>query len=835
MADLFNLQSSIINQQSAIESFEVETLKDLLHGIRSLLKRPGFSAIIVLTLAVGIGANTAVFSVVNATLFRQLPFREPEQLVTLWEKNPERGYEQNPPAAGNYIDWRDQNRVFAQMAAYAPSRQFNVSMGDQPERYAGATVSASLFEVLGVGALKGRVFNSNDETPGNNQVVLISYNFWQKKLPGVSDPQGKSIILDGKPYTIVGVMPEGFQFPGGSGTVLRIFTPSAADLWTPLTLDAHETEQRSSHYLNVIARLKPGTTAAQATAEMDAIQQRIEQLYPTFYVGSNVKLVPLDEQVIGTVRRPVLILWGAVGFVLLISCANVANLMLVHATSRKREIAVRTALGATRSRLVRLLLTESLLLSLAGGTAGILLAMWFVRAFATIVPQTFPRHEEIRVDTVVLMFTFLTSVVTGLAFGLAPVLQSIKVDLTHALKAGGRTVAEGGRSLRLRNLLVTAQLSLTLMLLIGAALMVQSFMRLGNVSPGFNPDRLLTMEVSLPIDNYPRARRPLVFQQLIQRTQTLPGVVSVAAAKHLPLSGDNMNFAFDIEKRPFPQGESPGADCRMVTSDYFTTLGIPLIKGRFFKESDTLDAPHVLLINEAMAHTFFPNEDPIGQRLQLGINNYSGQIVGVVGDVKHVGLDAPTNHEVYISFAQAPFSTDMTLIARTSGDPMTIVGAVRNEIKGLDPQVAVGKVKTMEAITKESIGDARFRTLLLSIFGVVALVLAAVGVYGVISYSVTRRTHEIGIRMALGAQIADVRKLVITSGMKLALVGTVVGLAGAYALTRLLTNLLFGLAPTDPPTFVIVSFVLLFVALTACYIPARRAAKVDPLVALRYE
>ncbi len=805
------------------------------YGIRSLAKRPGFTAIVVLTLAVGIGANTAVFSVVNATLLRQLPFHEPQQLVTLWERNPARGYEQNPPAAANYVDWRNQNRVFAEMAAFAPSRQFNVSLGDQPERYAGAAVSASLFEVLGVGPLKGRVFTSADETPGNNQVVLISYGFWQTKLSGVADPQGKTITLNGKPYTIVGVMPEGFQFPGGSGTVLRIFTPAAAELWIPLTLDAHELEQRSSHYLNVIARLKPGTTVTQATSEMDGIQQRIEQLYPTFYVGSHVKLVPLSEQVIGTVRRPVLILWGAVGFVLLISCANVANLMLVHSTARKREIAVRTALGATRSRIIRLLLTESLLLSTAGGVAGILLAMWFVRAFATIVPQNFPRHEEIAVDNVVLIFTFLTSVVTGLMFGLAPALQSIKVDLTEALKAGGRTVAEGGRALWFRNALVTAQLSLTLMLLIGAALMVQSFVRLGSVRPGFNTERLLTMEVSLPIDNYPQPRRPAVFQQLIQRTKTLPGVESVAAAKHLPLSGDNMNFAFDIERRPFPKGQSPGADCRIVTSAYFSTLGIPLIKGRFFNDSDVLEAPHVLLINEAMARTFFPGEDPLGQRLELGINGYTGQIVGVVGDVKHVALDAQTNHEVYVPFAQAPFAIDMTLIARTTADPMSIVGAVRNEIKVLDSQVAVGKVRTMDAITKESIADARFRTLLLTIFGVVALVIAAVGVYGVISYSVTQRTHEIGIRIALGAQISDVRRLVIGSGMKLALIGTVVGLAGAYALTRLLTSLLFGLEATDLPTFVTVSFVLLFVALVACYLPARRASKVDPLVALRYE
>jgi putative ABC transport system permease protein len=812
-----------------------QLLKDLGYGIRSLLKRPAFTVVVVLTLAVGIGANTAVFSVVNAILLRQLPFRNPEQLVTLWERNPTRGYEQNPPAAGNYVDWRDQNRVFAGMAAYAPSRQFNVSLGDQSERYAGAEVSASLFEVLGVGALKGRVFTTTDETPGNNQVVLISFNFWHTRLSGVPDPDGKSITLDGKPYTIVGVMPEGFQFPGGTGTVLRVFTPAPAQLWIPLTLDAKQLQQRSSHYLNVIARLKPGTTVGQATSEMDGLQQRIEQLYPTSFVGSNVNVVPLNEQVVGTVRRPVLILWGAVGFVLLIACANVANLMLVRSTSRRREIAVRTALGATQSRIMRQLLTESLLLSLAGGTAGVLLAIWFVRAFATIVPQTFPRQEEIAVNNAVLIFTLITSVLTGLLFGLAPALQSIKVDLTKALKAGGRSIAEGSRTYRFRNLLVTAQLSLTLMLLIGAALMIQSFVRLGNVRPGFNTDHLLTMEVSLPISNYPQPRRPALFQQLIERTKALPGVDSVAAAKHLPLSGDNMNFAFDVEKRPFPEGKSPGADCRMVTNDYFSALGIPLIKGRSFNDGDVLDSPHVLLINEAMARTFFPNEDPLGQRLILGINGYTGQIVGIVGDVKHVALDAQTNHEVYIPFAQAPYSIDMTLIARTRNDPLLIVGAVRNEIKALDPQVAVGKVRTMEAITKESIADARFRTVLLTMFGLVALTLAAVGVYGVISYSVTQRTHEIGIRVALGARAGDIRNLVLGSGLRLAVIGTITGLVGAFALTRLMSSLLFGLEPTDTRTFISVPILLLFVALMACYIPARRATKVDPLVALRYE
>jgi len=509
--------------------------------------------------------------------------------------------------------------------------------------------------------------------------------------------------------------------------------------------------------------------------------------------------------------------------------------MLVRSTARQREIAVRTALGATRSRVIRQLLTESLLLSLVGGGAGVLLAVWFVRAFARIVPPSFPRHEEISLDVGVLLFTLIISALTGLLFGLAPVLQSIKVELTESLKAGGRSVTEVGPSRQFRNVLVTAQLALTVVLLIGAALMIQSFRNLGNVRPGFNTDRLLTMEISVPADRYPQPRRSAVMQELIERTKTLPGTVSVAAAKHLPLSGDNMNFAFDIETRPFPEGKSPGADCRMVTSNYFATLGIPLVKGRFFTDGDDLKAPHVLLINDAMARDFFPNENPLGQRMQLGINGFTGQIVGVVGDVKHVGLDAQANHEVYLSYAQAPFSVDMTLIAKTENDPLQTAAAVRNEIKGLDPQISVGKVQTMEAIAKESIAGERFRTLLLTIFGAGALVLAAIGIYGVISYSVSRRTHEIGIRMALGAHATNVRNLVIKSGLKLALAGVVIGVACAFAITRLMSSLLFGLEPTDTLTFVSVPLVLLGVALVACYLPARRATKVDPLVALRYE
>jgi predicted permease len=814
----------------------METLfKDFRYGIRSLLKRPGFTSIAVITLALGIGANTAIFSVVDAVLLRPLPFHDPERLVTLWERNPKQGYEQNPPAAGNFADWRDQNRVFSQMAIYAPSRKFNLAVEDQPERIIGAAVSASLFELLGVNPVQGRVFSSAEEQPGRDQVVLISHDLWQRRFATDRNPVGKTITLDNKGYTIVGVMPEGFQFPGGSGTVLRTFTAPPAEVWVPLTLDAEALRQRSSHSLFAIGRLKPGITVEQAAAEMDVIQQRLEQQYPTFYVGSNVRLIPLAEQVVGPARRPILVLWGAVVFVLLIGCVNVANLLLSRSASRKKEIALRAALGAGRVRIIRQLLTESLLLSFAGGIAGALLAAWGVHVLSAIVPTNFPRREEISIDVSVLGFTLFISILTSVIFGLAPALQSTKVDLTEALKVGGKGSGTGAGRQRLRGLLVMAETALALVLLIGAALMIQSFLRLQHVSPGFKTDHVLTMELSLPANKYPREQRPAFFHDLLERSRVLPGVQAVAAAKHLPLTGDNMNFAVNIEGRPFPPGKSPGADCRFVTPEYFKALEIPLIKGRRFSDSDGPQAPSVLLINEATVRRYFPNEDPLGKRLVLGINGFTGEIVGVVGDVKHTGLDEKTNEEVYAAYAQAPFWTDMTLIVRTADDPMGVAGAVSNEIRALDKQVPIARVRTMETIAAESVAQPRFRTLLLGLFGIAALVLAAVGIYGVMSYAVTQRTHEIGIRMALGAQVGDVRRLVIGNGMTLALIGVAMGLAGAFALTRLMGTLLFGVKPTDPPTFAAVSVGLIVVALLACYVPARRATKVDPLVALRYE
>ena len=808
-------------------------LSDIRFSLRTLRTRPGFTAVVIVTLALGIGANAAIFSVVNAVLLRPLPFPHAEELVTLWERNPARGYEQNAPAAGNYVDWRNQNDVFSQMAIYAPARRFNLSVDDQAERINGAQVSASLFNTLQIAPALGRAFTADEEVEGQDRVVIVSHNFSRLHF-GDRNPVGNSLILDGQTFTIIGVMPQGFQFPGGTGTVLNTYTAPAADLWTPLVLDQERLRQRSSHSLSVIARLKPGVSISQATETMSSVQQRIEQQYPTFFVGSHVKVVSLNDQVVGATRRPIYVLWAAVGFVLLICCVNVANLMLSFSTSRRREIAVRGALGAQQWRIIRQLLTESLLLAGAGGAIGILAAFWGVRILALLAPVTFPRREEITLNLTVLLFTVLVTALTGVVFGLVPAFQASRVNLTEALNSARNSIAVGWGS-TFRRFLVVTELALALVLMIGAALLIQSLFRLQRVNPGFRSDKTLTMELSLPVSTYPRVRRPGFYQDLFQRIRALPGVESVGAARHLPLSGDNMNFSFYIETRPFPEGRSPGADCRFVTPDYFNLLGIQLLQGRVFADSDGPDAAPVLLINESLAKQYFVNENPIGQRLVLGINDFSGNIVGIVRDVKHVGLDAETKPEIYVNYAQGPYWSDMNLLVHTSGEPFAVAAAVRREISAIDRQVPVARIRTMDSILSDSVAQQRFRSTLLVVFGVTALLLAASGIYGVMSYAVTQRTKEIGIRIALGAQLSNVRSLVIWNGMTLTILGIALGLAGALALTRFLSALVFEMSLTDPPTFAVIAVSLGLISLLACYIPARRATRIDPLVALRNE
>ncbi len=814
--------------------WEDDMVQDFRFAWRMLLKHKGFTFVAVLTLSLGIGVNTAIFSVVNAVLLRPLPFPQPDELLTLWERNPEKGYEQNPPAAGNFLDWREQTNVFAGMAIYT-TQQFTFAQEDQPERVAGAQVSASLFDVLRVSPTQGRVFLPEEEQAGREQVALISQGLWHRHFAADPDVVGKVMMLDGRNFTIVGVMPEGFQFPGGTGSLLNFAPPPPAELWVPLTLSADDLNQRSAHFLNVIARLKPGIGVTEAGTEMDDIQRRLVEQYPTHFVGSHVKIVPLSEQASGSVRRSLLVLWGTVGFVLLIACANVANLLLARAASRRKEMAVRAALGASRLRVIRQLLTESLLLSMAGGIGGILLAMWSVQALSAIIPSSFPRREEIAIDTWTLGFTVLVSVLTGLIFGLVPAFQSSKTELTEALKEGGRSATEGAGRNRVRGLLVIGETALALVLLIGAALMVQSFLHLQRVNPGFRTDHLLTMELPLPPARYSRPQRTAFFQQLIEQSRILPGVQAVAVSRHLPLTGDNDNFAFNVVGRELPPGQSPGADVRFITPDYFKVLGIPLKQGRLFSDSDSADAPPVLIINEATARRYFPDEDPIGKQARLGINNFTGTIVGVIGDVKHMGLDTTAREEAYAPYAQTPFWLNMRLTVRTSGDPLGLAGAMRDIVKGLDNTLPVSKQRTMEAIAAESVAQPRFRTLLVGLFGIVGLLLASIGIYGVMSYAVVQRTHEICIRMALGAQIADVLRLVIGQGLKLVGVGVALGLAASFGLTRLLEALLFEVSATDWLTFAIITLLLITVALLACLVPARRATRVDPVVALRHE
>jgi putative ABC transport system permease protein len=813
-------------------------IQDLRYGLRMLAKNPGFTAVAVLTLALGIGANTAMFSMVHAVLLRPLPFQEPGRLYTLWERNLKMSYEQNPPAAANFRDWRDRNRVFEQMAAFDSSRTFNLAGNlagsSNPERVDGAAVSPSLFGLLGVRPVIGRTFSSQEDQLGQDRVVLLSYGLWQRRFNAARSIVGKPITLDGRNSTVIGVMPPGFQFPGDTGTILNIFTAPAAQLWVPLALTPQAWSQRSSHFLQVIARLKPGATPGQAQAEMNSIEQQLVKEHPRDYIGSDVKLVPLHAQVVGSFRSALLVLFGAVAFVLLIGCANVANLLLARATSRRREVAIRSALGASRFRLVRQLVTESLALALMGGALGVLMAIWGISLLRLILPGNFPRSAEIQIDGSVLVFTLLASIATGLIFGLAPAFQASRSHITESLKEGERGAEGFGRN-RLRSFLVVTEVALALILLIGTGLMLRSFVRLQEVDPGFTPDHLLTMEISLPEARYADPQKAAFFTQLLERVRALPGVQSAGAIGHLPLGGEIESYALGVEGRAPLPNEYANPDCHVVMPGYFEAMKIPLVDGRYFQERDGAQSPHVLIINEVVARNVFPHESPIGKRLQMGFNGFTGEIVGVVRNTSHLTLDLAPTEEVYAAYPQAPFWNTMTLTIPTTSSPLALSRPVHELVLAIDKDQPVSKIRTMDEVMEASVAAPRFRTLLLGLFGLTALLLGAIGIYGVMSYSVSQRRREIGIRIALGAAQPQVIKLVLRQGLVLTLAGLGIGLLGALALTHLLSSMLYEVRPTDPLTFAGVTLLLTAVSLLANYLPARRATKVDPMVALRYE
>jgi putative ABC transport system permease protein len=815
----------------------VETFwQDVRYGMRMLLKHPSFTFIAVLTLALGIGVNTALFSVVNAVLLRPLPYAEPERLVQLYEANAQQGYERFSFSLANFVDHRDQQSGFEQMAAY---RRWNANLtgAGEPERVQVAVVSASFLPLLRVQPLLGRGFLTEEETPGKDDVAVLSYGLWQRRFGGDPGILNKSVNLSGYVCTIVGVLPADFQFPDPFGSNPLSESAPKVDLLAPIAYDPKNLGDRGSHFLQVLARLKPGVELTQAQTELRAVAGRLEQQYPDRNKGWTVNVFSLQDEVVRNVRPALLLLLAAVAFVLLIACANVSNLLLARAAARQKEMAIRLALGAPRARLLRLLLTESLLLALAGGAVGLALAYWAMRAFISFSPANVPRTNEIHLDGMALLFTFGITLLTSVAFGLLPTLQASKPGVQTSLKEGGRQGRSAGRS-RTRGLLVVAEVALSLLLLVGAGLMIRTFISFQRVNPGFRTDNLLTMKLALPFKKYPKAQQQVAFfQQVIERVRALPGVQGVGAVSDLPLAEGGF-FAFIIEGRASASAQDdPSAIWRAINPEYFRTMGMQLRRGREFTEHDQPGALEVIVINETMAASFWPGEDPIGKRIQI----YDDvapmpwrEIVGVVNDTKEAGLSAPSRPEIYVPFSQRP-RTAMTLIAHTTAGPEQLAGAMRAAVQTVDPEQPVFRISTMEQFFSAEVAVPRATMFLLGALAVAALLLAAVGIYGVMAHAVTQQTHEIGIRTALGATQRDVLRLVVGQGMTLTLIGVVIGLAGAFALTRLMTSLLFGVSATDPATFTVIALLLTGVALFACYVPARRATKVDPLTALRYE
>ena len=801
-------------------------LQDIRYGCRTLIKHPGFATVAVIALALGIGANTAIFSVVNAALLRPLPYHDPDKIMMIWEINAEQGLDDWTVAPAKFVDWRDKSQSFEHIAAFWPYQAANLYFNDQPERIQSAAVSYELFPLLGIAPLKGRTFLPEEDRPGGEQVVVISHQLWQRRFNADPDLVGKPLRIDAKSYTVVGIMPAGFYFP------------ERAEMWLPLALSDDELKNRSAHMVTVIGRMKPNVNAQQAQAEMTVLANQLEQEYPGTDHGWGIKLVPMLDQLVGKMQPAILVLLAAVVLVLLIACANVANLLLARGAARQREIAIRAAMGATKSRLTRQLLTESILLSLIGGALGLLLAYLAVGLLAAAIPENIPRIKDLTISRWVLGFTFLTSLLTGILFGLAPAVQGSRPNLNETLKESPRGSTSGAGSRKIRNVLVISEVAVSLILMISAGLMIRSFLHLQKTDPGFSSSGVLTAQLQLGLSKYPEDKqRTAFYQQVLKKVESLPGVQIAGAISTLPLGGDNLTFPLIIEGRaPQSPSEQLTTNFRVISPDYFAALGIPLKQGRYFTERDNVDSTRVAIINETLANRYFPNENPIGKRISLVIFDEPvlREIVGVVGDVRHSTLDEESGSEVYDSYLQAP-SPFMTLAVRTSASPQSLAGGLRNAVRSVDNEQPIFNIKTMEQVLSDSVALPRLSTALLAAFAGIALILASIGIYGLVSYSVTQRTHEIGIRMALGARPGQVLQMILRQGVVLAVVGVAIGLAGAYAATKLLASLLYGVSASDPMTFAVVPLLLIFVTLLASYVPARKAMEVDPIIALRQE
>jgi putative ABC transport system permease protein len=810
----------------------METLiKDIRYGVRGLLKRPGFTVIALITLALGIGANTAIFSVVNAVLLRPLQFRDPEQLVVVWEEAGFAGFPTNTPAPANYVDWKNQNQSFADMAA-AATASFNLTGDGEPERIAANSVNANFFQVFGVQPLFGRGFLPEEDRPGGNKVAVISYSLWQSRYGGDRNVINREILLNGEKHTVVGVMPAGFHF-----------LENDVRLWVPLALDQEELANRGGHYLQIVARLKPGVVLSQAQADMNAVMRRIAVDHPddTFDGKLGVVVMPLRDQLVGAARSSLTVLLVAVAFVLLIACANVAGLLLARAVARRREIALRMALGAHRFRVVRQLLTESLLLAIVAGVLGSVLAYVSFTFLQGLIPEQMALSANLSLDVRILVFTLAISIVTGVIFGLVPAIQAAKFDLNDALKQSSTRATASGR---LRSTLIVFEVALSIVLLVGAGLLIQTLFQLFRQYSVLEPDKVLTMRTILPREKYKEPQlRDNFYQQVLQRVAHLPGVASAGYSTSVPISwkGGSSGFYPEGVKSPNP-GMSYEAIHRQVSADYLQTMHIPLHQGRYFDNRDNAQSMNVAIINETMARQYWPGENVLGRRFKLGDPDDATapwiQVVGIAADIRQMGLDEPVKAEMYLPYQQVNHNLwfiPRDLAIRTTGNTSNLVGSVRQIIREVDPDQPISNVATMEEVLGTEAAQRRMGMIMLVGFALLALLLASLGIYGVLAYFVTQHTNEIGVRQALGATPRDILFLVLKKGMGLTLIGVAIGLASAFALTRLMRSLLFGVKASDPLTFIAVPLLLTFVALLACYIPARRATKVDPLVALRYE